>query len=283
MAAPQDTAWYDQQYNPRETVTDFQAAFDRYDAGSAAALKSVRAYLDVPYGEHPMEKLDIFPAKGESRACLMFIHGGYWRALDKKSFAFLAPAFTKAGVTLANVNYALCPAVTVEDIVRQILQASAWLHRNASNFGAPHGKLYVCGHSAGGHLAAMMLAALWPTFRADLPKKLFRGALAISGVFDLRPLLNTTFLANEVKLDAASARRLSPILMSPATDTPIYTCVGGEESESFHDQSAALARQWQRVFAGSIEMPGENHYTVIERLGDPDSALFKGALRMMGL
>jgi len=130
-----DAAEFDLQYNPRATIKNFQEYFDRDEARSRKALRELDGYVDVPYGPHDAQKLDIFRARGESKAVLMFIHGGYWRALDKRFYNFLAPAFTRAGVTFANINYALCPMVTIEEIVRQVLQAGAWLYRNASNFG----------------------------------------------------------------------------------------------------------------------------------------------------
>jgi arylformamidase len=278
-----NAAWYERQYSPRVSVANFQEIFDGWDAKSAAALQTLDGYADVAYGPQPMQKLDVWRAKGESRACLMLIHGGYWRALDKKAFTLLAPAFTDAGVTIFNINYALAPAVTLEEIVRQVLQAGAWVWRNAGHFGAPRDRLYVAGHSAGGHLTAMMLAALWPVFAPDLPRKVFQGGLTISGLHDLRPIVHCDFLRADVPLDLATARRLSPALLPPATDARLYTCVGGDESESFHDQARLLAREWRDVFVEDIPMPGENHFTVIERLGDPESALHRGALRMMGL
>lgn len=276
-------AWYEQQYNPRTTVPNFQEIFAGWDARSAAALQSLDGYADVPYGPHPMQTLDVWRARGESKAALVFIHGGYWRALDKKPFSFLAPAFNRAGVTVFNINYALSPTVSLEEIVRQTVQAGAWVWRNAGNFGAPRDRLYVAGHSAGGHLTAMMLAALWPVYAPDLPSKLFQGGLSVSGVHDLRPIVHCEFLRADVPLDLATARRLSPALLPHATDAALWTCVGGDESQAFHEQSALIARAWPDVFAGDIAMPGENHFTVIERLGDPDSALHRGALRMMGL
>src|SRR5436853_2805161 len=129
--------------------------------------------------------MDWFRAQGRSKALLMFIHGGYWRALDKKDFSFVAPAFARAGVTVGIPNYSLCPAVQVRDIVMQMVQASAWLYRNGANFGAPAHNLYVCGHSAGGHLTAMMLACVWPAYAADLPRKVVKAGLCISGLYDL--------------------------------------------------------------------------------------------------
>lgn len=278
-----DAAWYEQQYNPRASVPDFQAVFDRWDARSAAALQRFDGYADVAYGPHPLQTLDVWRARGDAKAALVFIHGGYWRALDKKPFSFIAPSFVDAGVTFFNINYALSPAVTLEEIVRQVVQAGAWIWRNSSHFGAPRERLYVAGHSAGGHLAAMMLAALWPVYSSDLPRKLFQGALSISGVHDLRPIVHCDFLRADVPLDLASARRLSPALLPPATDARLWTSLGGDESPAFHEQSRAIAQAWKQVHAGDIPMPGENHFTVIERLGEPESPLHQGALRMMGL
>lgn len=278
-----NAAEIDLQYNPRATVQNFQEYFDRAEARSLEALTTLDGYVDVPYGPHEAQKLDIFRARGESKAVLMFIHGGYWRALDKRFYTFLAPALTRAGVTFANVNYALCPTVTIEEIVRQVLQAGAWLYRNASNFGGRPQRLYVAGNSAGGHLTAMSLAALWPVFAPDLPRKVFQGGLSISGVHDLRPLVGAAFLKPQVNFDLAVARRCSPVLMPPATDAKLWTCVGGAEPRAFHDLNAAIGKAWKKVFAGDIEMPGENHFSVVERLGEPASPLFKGALRMMGI
>jgi arylformamidase len=278
-----DVAELERQYNPRITINNFQEYFDRAEARSLEALPLLDSYLDVPYGPDAAQKMDIFRARGDSKAVLMHIHGGYWRALDKRFYNFLAPPFTRAGVTFANVNYALCPTVTIEEIVRQVLQAGAWLFRNASNFGGDSRRLYVAGSSAGGHLTAMMLAAIWPAFAPDLPTKVFGGGLSISGVHDLRPLAGAAFLKPQVNFDLAVARRCSPVLMPPATDAKLWTSVGGAEPQAFQDQAAAIATAWKDVFAGNIKMPGENHFSVLERLAEPSSALFKGALRMMGL
>jgi arylformamidase len=278
-----DVAEFELQYNPRATIKDFQEYFDRAEARSREVLLTLDGYVDVPYGPHAAQKMDIFRARGTSKAVLMYIHGGYWRALDKRFYNFLAPAFTNAGVTFANINYALCPTVTIEEIVRQVLQAGAWLYRNASNFGGDPRRLYVAGSSAGGHLTAMMLAAIWPVFAPDLPAKVFQGGLSVSGVHDLRPFAGAAFLKPQVNFDLAVARRCSPVLMPPATDAKLWTSVGGAEPQAFQDLNASIGRAWKSVFAGDIKMPGENHLSMMERFAEPSSALFKGALRMMGI
>jgi arylformamidase len=278
-----DIAALERAYNPRARTKNFQEYFDRYDARSREALAKVDGYLDVPYGPHEKQKMDIFRARGASKAVLMFIHGGFWRAFDKRSFNFLAPELTRAGVTFANINYGLCPAASLEELVRHVLQAGAWLYRNASNFGGHPQRLYVAGHSAGGHLTAMLLAALWPVFARDLPKKVFQGGLAVSGLFDLRPLAGAAFLKPEVNFDLAVARRCSPVLMPPATDARLWTCVGKDEPQGLIEQNAQIGKAWKEVLAGDIAMPGDNHFSVLEKLADPASPLFKGALRMMGI
>src|SRR6266581_3996362 len=228
-----DKTDYDLLYNPRLVVEDYQAIFDRWEKDSERARARLEGYLDVPYGTTEAEKLDIFPAHGKSRALLMFIHGGYWRSLDKKRFSFVAPALVEAGITVAVPNYALCPAVQVEDIVMQMVQACAWLYRNGGNFGTPADRLYLCGHSAGGHLAAIVKV---PSVNCD------------------------------VRLDERSALKVSPAFLPPATDAPLATAVGGDENEGFHIQNRLIGERWGNARREDVPCPGENHFTVLDQL-----------------
>jgi arylformamidase len=278
-----DATYYELAYNPRVVIPEFASHFERWRKRANAARNGLSGYLEVPYGLHPMEKLDIFRAKGQSRALLLFIHGGYWRALDKSDYSFVAVPFVERGVTVALINYALCPAVYVQDIVLQVLQGCAWLYRNGNNFGAPPGRLFVSGHSAGGHLTAMTLAAQWPRFSPDLPEKVVQAGLPISGVFDVAPLMNTPSINVDVRLSPAEVKRVSPAFLPPATDAPLYTAVGGKEQEGFHYQNELIRAEWKSVAKDDLACPEDNHFTIVDRLADPDSALFKGAMRMMGL
>jgi arylformamidase len=280
MNAP-DRALLAKQYNNRELVPEHPQFFARWQEGSARARGGLNAQLDLRYGDKPGEAIDLFPAKNGDGRCMMFIHGGYWRSLDKKDFSFLAPPWTDAGVTLAVVNYDLCPKVAMDEIVRQMLRASRWLWLNAEKYGIDRERLYVSGHSAGGHLTAMLMCALWPQLDARLPKDLWKGGLAISGIYDLRPLVEVDFLQQDLRLDPALALRLSPAFLPTSTRAPVMTSVGGDESPEFLRQNAMLGERWKSAFAGDIAMPGKNHFSVMDALADPSSALFAGALRLM--
>jgi arylformamidase len=276
--------YYDQRYNPRLSEPNAQDHVERWIRRSVEARKKMSGHLDVAYGDRKrMETLDLFRAEGRSRALLMFIHGGYWRARDKSEQSFVALPFVKAGVTVAMINYALCPAVQVEDIVLQVLQAGAWLYRNGNNFGAPVGSLYVAGHSAGGHLTAMTLAAQWPKFAADLPTKVVKGALSISGIYDVEPIMHAPTINVDVRLNARQVKKVSPLLMPPATNAPLYTAVGGKEQEGFQEQNRWIREKWKKVAGNHIACPDDNHFTILDRLGDANSGLCKGALKMMGI
>jgi arylformamidase len=278
-----DPALLSREYNNRELFPDYARHFARWQESSARARGTMTCYLDRAYGPSPAETLDIFPARKGDGSALVFIHGGYWRSLDKKDFSFLAPAWVDAGVSLVVVNYGLAPAVTVERIVQQMLAASAWVYRHAEEYGMDEERLFVSGHSAGGHLAAMMLAALWPVYERSLPKDLYKGALAVSGVYDLRPLVQVDWLQGDLRLDEASALKLSPACLPPATRAPLALAVGGLESSEFKRQNALLAQRWKSVLSRDVPMPGRDHFTVIDGLADRANPLFAATRRMMGL
>jgi arylformamidase len=270
------------QYNVRAAIPDHPQIFAGWKDASGKARAELPCVLDIAYGSGPKETLDVFPARGECRALLTFIHGGFWRALDKSDFSFIAGPYVENGVAVAVVNYALAPAVTVETIVTQMLAAHAWLYRNCERYGAPRGRIYVSGHSAGGHLTAMMLAAVWSAYAKDLPDDLVKGGLAVSGIYDLEPLLHVSF-NSDMRLNVAAVIKLSPVRYRPLRAVPLYTSVGGAESDEFRRQNRLIAKTWDHCFRRDIPMPGFHHLGVVEQLGDPDSALCGGALRMMNV
>jgi arylformamidase len=276
-------AWYDAQYNNRARVPEFPAILQHWTDASAQARDGSACELDLPYGSGPSARLDLFRAARPNAPVLVYIHGGYWRALDKRDQSFVAPPFVAAGAMVVVPNYALCPAVSIEHIVLQLVQALAWVHRHAAEFGGDPSRIVVAGHSAGGHLAAMLLACDWRAVAADLPPNLVRAALSVSGVFELEPLRHAPFLAPDLRLTAASARRLSPARM-PAPPGPLVAIVGGDESEEFLRQNALIASAWgpQTVLACE-SVPGRHHMNVLHTLADPASRVHQWGLHLLGL
>ena len=271
----------DREYNARLAIPDHPQIFARW-ADQAAATRRLRAcLLDLPYGASPAEKLDLFPARAAAAPLFVFIHGGYWRSFDKSDFSWIAPPLVGHGVAVALPNYGLAPKTPVEDIVRQVLRSLAWLYRNAQRYDIDRERIYVAGHSAGGHLTAMMMAALWPALAPDLPADLVKGGLAVSGLFDLEPLVHAPFVNVDLQLDLGRARRLSPALMPAATDAPLYLAVGALESSEFKRQSDLLAKRWPRAFRRRVPAPGANHLTVCDELANPGSALFDAVLELI--
>jgi arylformamidase len=205
-----DPAWLDLQYNNRARIPEHPHLFDRWSRDSAIARDRSSRRLDVAYGRGPAETLDIFPSARDDAPVLFFIHGGYWRALDKRDVSFIGPSFTREGAMVVVPNYALAPTVTIETIAMQMVQALAWTWRHAALYGGNPKRIIVAGHSAGGHLAALLLTCRWPEVGPDLPGDLLGGGLAISGLFDLEPIRQTPFLQPDLRLTPASVRRLSP-------------------------------------------------------------------------
>jgi arylformamidase len=283
------TEFCEREYNSRAAIPEHPQIFARW-AEQAAATRRLRAcVIDLPYGttagtsagSTASERLDLFPAARDGAPLLVFIHGGYWRALDKSDFSWIAPPFVQQGVSVAVLNHGLAPQTPLEEIVRQVLRAAAWLYRNAERLGFDAARMYFSGHSAGAHLTAMLMAALWPAYADDLPADLVKGGLAISGVFDLEPLVHAPFLNVDLQLDGPRARRLSPVYLPPATLAPLVTAVGALESSEFKRQNALMGQRWRANLARDLTLPGCNHLTACDELARPGSALFEAALEML--
>jgi arylformamidase len=279
-----DPAWLEAQYNNRARVPDHAAAFDRWTrASDLSRRRSPAAALNLRYGDTAAETLDLFPAASPGAPVLVFVHGGYWRSLDKSDFSFVAPAFNAAGATVVVPNYGLCPAVSVEDICRQMVRALEWTWRHAAAHGADPRRLAVVGHSAGGHLAAMLLSCRWKQVADVLPPLLVGGALSISGLYDLEPLRHTPFLQPDLRLTPASVARLSPAFF-PRPKGKLYTTVGALESDEFLRQNQLIRDVWGPTAVPVCEtVPGRNHFDVLESLVDPAGRLHDLALRLVGL
>jgi arylformamidase len=283
-------AWYDHQYNNRGRIPEHPAILQHWSDASAAARASLACALDLPYskrgGADPAERLDIFLPSAAPAALapiLIYLHGGYWRALDKRDQSFVATPFVDAGAVVVLPNYSLCPAVGIQDVVLQIVQALAWVYRHAAAYGGDPRRLVVAGHSAGGQLAAMMLACRWPEVGSDLPADLVPAALSVSGVFDLAPLRHAPFLAADLQLTRSWAERLSPARL-PAPQGRLWAFVGGEESEEFLRQNALIRQAWgERAVPVCETLPGRHHMNVLHDLADPRARLHLLARELLGL
>ena len=283
-------AWYDQQYNNRGRVPEYPAILQHWSDASAAARNRLASALDVPYSERgtadPAERLDIFMPSAPSAALapvLVYLHGGYWRALDKRDQSFIAAPFVDAGTVVVLPNYSLCPAVSVQHIVLQTVQAVAWVARHIAGYGGDARRIVVAGHSAGGQLAAMMLACRWTDVGADLPADLVTAALSVSGVFDLEPLRHAPFLAGDLKLTRSAAARVSPAHL-PAPRGRLWAVVGGDESEEFLRQNALIRQAWgARAVPVCEALPNRHHMNVLHDLADPQARLHALARQLLGL
>jgi arylformamidase len=241
------------EYNNRARVPESSALIAGWAKDSAAYRETLPPRV-IQYGEGARHTMDFFP--GRAGASVMFIHGGYWQALDKSFFSHMARGLNQHGVSVAIPSYDLCPNVRIGDIVEQIRAACAALHLETN---AP---VIVAGHSAGGHLAACMLAT-----EAHVP-----AAYAISGVFELAPLIPTS-LNTALRLDEAEAEALSPLFWPAPEGRVLDAVVGGAESGEFLRQSEKMAEAWGAagVTTRYEAIAGANHFTVIAPLADPAS------------
>ncbi len=277
-----EPAWLDRMYNNRALVPEHPVHFMRWTDASSDAREAHPCETDIPYGEGPMETLDVFPAAQSGSPVVVFIHGGYWRSLDKSQHSFIAPAFKNLGGCVFLPNYALCPAVTIPDITLQMVKALAWVWRNARRYGGDPGRIYVVGHSAGGHLAAMLLDCVWPAYDRRLPPDLVKGALSISGLYDLEPVMHTPFLKESLRLTPEQVARVSPAWLPAPRQGVLYAVAGADESAEFLRQNRLIRQAWGRQAVPVCEtIPGRNHFSVLEDLTAPWERLHQLAIRLV--
>ncbi|MCZ8294242.1 MAG: alpha/beta hydrolase [Hylemonella sp.] len=277
-----DPAWLDRMYNNRALVPEHAMHFARWAEASEDAREAHLCQTDIAYGNGPMEKLDVFPSNQPGAPVVVFIHGGWWRALDKSQHSFIAPAFKNLGGCVFVPNYALCPAVTVPDITLQMVKALAWVYRNARKFGGDPSRIYVVGHSAGGHLAAMLLDCVWPAYAKDLPADLVKGAMSISGLYDLEPIMHTPFLKEDLRLTPEQVRLASPALLPAPKKGVLYTVAGARESAEFIRHNKLIQQAWGKAVVPVCEtIPERNHFSVLEDLTAPWQHLHQLAIRLV--
>ncbi len=279
-----DRAALDAQYNNRAAVPEHVEHLARWQQDSQLALSKLDHELDVAYGASSSETLDVFTANtAKPSAVQVFFHGGYWMSRDKADFRFLARAFVPAGAACVLVNYALIPAVDMDELVRQCRAALLWVQRNASSFGGDPERIFISGHSAGGHLVTMMMATDWPAF-AGVTGGFIKGACAISGIYDLTPI-PLSYLNETLKLGAGEVHRNTPVKLPPHTSNPLLVAYGALESDEFHRQSRELTDAWsnQGVPCQLLECANVNHFTILDDFAHRDSALAQAVMAQMEL
>ncbi len=272
-----DQAALDAEYDPSRAAPDAAASMADWQARSAAALGRLTARLDVRYGPTRAEHLDVFPA-GDGAPVHVFLHGGYWRRFTARDFAWVAEPLVARGITAVVVNYALCPTVSLTEIVRQTRAAIAWTHARIGAHGGDAARITLSGHSAGGHLVAMALATDWPG-DYGLPADLVRGAVALSGLFDLGPF-PYTYLQPALQLTTREVLALSPIDLEPLARVPLTVAVGAAESAEFRRQSRDFVARWRAagMAVGHAEIAGADHFTALDALFAADGPFLEQLL-----
>lgn len=254
------------EYNMRQRVPEHPRIIAQWEQDAAGFRRSARAEYDLAYGARPRNRVDVFwPAK-DMGAVALFIHGGYWRSFDKGFFSHMARGLNAHGVTVAVPSYSLCPDVRIGDIIEEMRQLVIYLRNKFRR------RIFVFGHSAGGHLAAAMLATKWELF--GHPSDLVPSAVAISGIFDLRPLLGTS-MNDDIRMDEGTARVWSPLLWPSPAGRSFEAWVGRKESDEFIRQSQSIIAPWRGagVQTAYAEIAGQDHFSVISPLANAEGEL----------
>jgi len=262
-------------YNNSGAVPDADKIIAEWVAAGDAMAKASEARLDLAYGPGPRQSLDLFVPEGAGPfPVFAFIHGGYWQRLNKRPFTCFARAFLDEGIAYAAIGYPLCPDVRLTELVESVRQGVAWLGTEGAAHGIDPARIHIAGHSAGGHLTAMMMSTDWTT--RGLPADHVKSGCAISGVYDLEPI-RLGALNDAVRLDEAEVAALSPIRNLPARAEPLTLFVGGDELPEFLRQQAEYGAAWRAKGLPGAEMiaPGANHFNVINALGEPSSPLHR--------
>jgi arylformamidase len=267
----------DREYNPRLGVPDAEALMAAWTQRSEEARRKLGGRLGIPYGPTLAEYVDVFPASRPNAPVHLFVHGGYWRAFTARDFSFIAEGSVARGCCTVVMNYALCPQVSITEIVRQTRAALAWTWAHAAEFGADPQRISVSGHSAGGHLVARLLATAWQR-DYGIPDDVIKAALPISGLFDLEPI-RWSWLQPTLQLSGDEILAQSPMRHLPTHPVPLAVAVGGAESAEFRRQSADYAAA---TGAKLLEVEGRHHFNVLDDLASPYGRLWRTVESLAG-
>ncbi len=263
-------------YDVRLLRSDFADLVEVWSARSAELRASSDSVLDCTYAGGDRDKLDIFRCGEKNAPLFVFIHGGYWQRGDKSIYSFVANSFLESGADVALIGYELCPATDLTRMAGKMRSALTWLWISADEFGISADRINVSGHSAGGHLTAMLLTTAWNEIDPTLPRDLIKSGIPISGLYQLDPLRRTT-ISDALHLDDRSSEANSPHFMRPASDAPILVTLGGAETPQFHWQTDQFVAAWGEhgVELQHHAEPDVDHFDVVNRLADTSSAIFQ--------
>jgi len=267
-----DQAALDREYDNRAKVADFADFLARYRAASDT-LRRQRPGQELAYGPPPAARLDIFPplaAPPGAAPVHVFIHGGYWKSLGKHEFAFTAGAAPEALTVV--LDYPLIPTVDMDTLVAHCRQALIWLYRHIADHGGDPRRIVVSGHSAGGHLAALLLASDWPALDPGLPADPVRAILGLSGLYDLEPI-RRCFLNAELHLDGAAVAEHSPLNHLPPVGTTALLAVGEQEGHEYARQSRVQVEAWIQHIDARVLLTPDHHFSIVSQLERPDTPL----------
>lgn len=267
-------------YDNRAAVPEHARFLAECAQRSKEARDRFRPALDLRYGPNAGEVLDLFVPAGPARGTLVFIHGGYWRTLSKAEYSYVAGPMLAQGIACAVIDYDLAPKVSVGIIVEECRRALLWVAREGRKHGANPDDVVVAGHSAGGHLAAMMAATDWSS--AGLARSPLVGALSLSGVHDLTPLVGFSYNV-DIRLDLAQATALSPAFLPPRANVPLCIACGAAETSEFRRQSQLMWDAWpqhRRPVEGPLFIADRHHFDVVLEHADPESALSRATLAL---
>jgi len=257
------------QYNNRELVPHYQQYFDLWPVLNREVLDQFTFLRDIPYGDGLNEKLDIYPAQRKGGPTMIFIHGGYWQMMDRADFRFIAKAFVPHDIHTVIIGYPLAPAVTISRIIQSVRKALTWIHHQINAYGGDPDHLYLSGHSAGGHLASLMITREYAPDDIKL-----RGVTALSGLYDLVPI-QLSHVNIPIGMSKQEAIDCSPLHYTP-NSTPLTLAVGADESDEYHAQLHSLVDVWSTSNDAiqSVILPGVNHFSILSELLDSQSTLY---------
>ena len=279
-----DQEQLDMQYNNRERVANHEEIIASLAKRGTVYANSMTYHADISFGDDADEVLDVYPASNGDPAApvMIYFHGGYWFSRHKNDFRFIPSGFNAAGATVVVVNYGLIPKIDMAALIRQCQAAVAWTYKNIADYGGDPEQIYISGHSAGGHIAAMMLATDWASWGVD--GAAIKGALAISGLYDLEPIRHT-YMNPTLGFTEDTVATFSPVHLSPTIIPKFVVAVGGAETDEFIRHSTLICDTWAATgMELTLDVVSDlNHFTVLSDLASEGGTLNRHMRTLMGL